>query len=121
MSWMFESATSFNQEGLSKWDTSAVTTMKDIMFNGASIYVMEIYPLGTSLCSNTDMSDMFFGALYIQPEYTYVCGRITFLTAMIIISFLIQDAHFDAVRRSSREAHSVLLIARMIARGYRGV
>jgi hypothetical protein len=47
-----------------------------------------------------------------------VRGRITFLTAMLIISFLIQDAHFDAVRRSSREAHSVLLIARMIARGY---
>jgi surface protein len=42
---MFESATSFNQEGLSKWDTSAVTTMKDIMFNGASVYVMEMYPL----------------------------------------------------------------------------
>jgi surface protein len=71
---MFESATSFNQEGLSKWDTSAVTTMKG-MFNGASIYVMEIYPLGTSLCSKTDMnmSDMFFGALYHSTRI-YLCA-----------------------------------------------
>eukprot|EP00984_Skeletonema_dohrnii_P016654 scaffold7447_cov75-Skeletonema_dohrnii-CCMP3373.AAC.2 len=60
MSYMFWGASSFNQEDLSNWDTSAVTTMK-AMFYEASAFNGNIASWNTSAV--TDMSGMFWGAL----------------------------------------------------------
>jgi len=60
MSYMFYGASSFNQGDLSKWETSAVTTMKG-MFYEASAFNGDISSWDTSAV--TDMSRMFYGAL----------------------------------------------------------
>ena len=94
MRWMFYIASSFNQEDLSNWDTSAVTTMR-YMFFGASSYDGNISSWNTSAV--TDMSYMFEEASSFNQN---LCAwKDNFPLTMHMISLWIQAAHFKATRR----------------------
>jgi surface protein len=79
MDGMFNGATIFNQP-LSTWNTSSVTTMRN-MFNGASSFNQNISSWNTS--NVTDMAGMFDGAtIFDKPLNTWNVSSVTDMFAM---------------------------------------